>query len=537
MNGLEYNPKNDIDAVDQDILASTFNSGGYVLDFTDATFAQFTIKSVGVSIQEKYHASKGRSLALFTQLGEISKVIKLYRDLIRYYETKWPHEISQKSDRAERILSLKKILDKYNTSEVKVDIVPGLIIETPLFCYKVKKQLREGGNSLVYAVENNDTGKIFVAKVIKKELLAQSEKLKRFKQEIMFLQANSNSNLVRIIDSGRLSDGRLFYLMEKAEGTLRDVINRVKRPDYEELIKVISGILDGVSFLHKHSVIHRDLKPENILMFGDIPVVADVGIAHFSADDLVTTIKTRDDSRMANFRYAAPEQCSGEMATTTASDVYALALIIHEVITGEFLRGTNPKRIISYWPQLSNWDSILDKARSNSPSLRPQTAGELKDLLFKGIAGKMSISEAIEIVKTTQKQQFVRRTEKTEGVVSFDFVKNDGRYIIDVEGRVFRTHWSRRGGDSVYVIKAEGNIGFNDQLAELPSEISSVEDYDWTTDHTRAVYINEILVFQNQSGDLLAVQVLDVKDVERGAKVNCLSLAYRLLDAARFQLS
>lgn len=127
MNSLENSRKNDIDAVDQDILASAFNSNGYVLDFTDATFAQFTIKSVGVSVQNKYGGSKARSLARFTCSEETNKVVKLYQDLIRYFEVKWADEVAEGSERATRILALKQILAKYEAPGSSIKTSPTLL--------------------------------------------------------------------------------------------------------------------------------------------------------------------------------------------------------------------------------------------------------------------------------------------------------------------------------------------------------------------------------------------------------------------------
>lgn len=109
----EHNDVNEIDPIDQDILSAAFNSNGYVLDFTDATFANFTIKSIGISVQDKYKLSKARSLAKFTCEGETAKVIKLYSDLIKYFEAKWADEVEERTERANRILGLKPILAKY----------------------------------------------------------------------------------------------------------------------------------------------------------------------------------------------------------------------------------------------------------------------------------------------------------------------------------------------------------------------------------------------------------------------------------------
>ena len=141
------NKANTIDSIDQDILSAAFNSNGYVLDFTDATFANFTIKSVGISVQEKYKLSKARSLAKFTCEGETAKVIKLYSDLVKYFETKWANEVEEKTERASRILALKPILIKYTERGCLRPYVPAIERSISLYVRKLaERAVRDIGN-------------------------------------------------------------------------------------------------------------------------------------------------------------------------------------------------------------------------------------------------------------------------------------------------------------------------------------------------------------------------------------------------------
>ena len=111
MNSLRLNV--DIDCVDKGILASFFNDGGYVLDFTTEGLDRFSVDSVGVPICAVYKLSKGKSLATFVNVGEKKKVLKLFDDLIRYYEDKWSEELQQDAVKRRQLEKLKQVLDKY----------------------------------------------------------------------------------------------------------------------------------------------------------------------------------------------------------------------------------------------------------------------------------------------------------------------------------------------------------------------------------------------------------------------------------------
>ena len=119
--------ENEIDFVDKTRLASAFNEGGYVLDFSDATFDQFTVNSIGVAVKAEYNLSKAKSLAQFVHHGEAEKVLKLFNDLVRYFEGKYESEILEKTDRAIRILALKPLLAKYGSVQIVNASIPKLI--------------------------------------------------------------------------------------------------------------------------------------------------------------------------------------------------------------------------------------------------------------------------------------------------------------------------------------------------------------------------------------------------------------------------
>jgi len=140
---------NKIDLVDKGVLSSFFNDGGYVLDFTTEKFDQFTSQSSGIALCAYYRQSKGKSLAAFTTYGEIAKVVKLYDDLIRYYEFNFAAQFQDDLSRTKQLEQLKAILNKYRGDGVSLSSVPA--IKNVTYAY-----IREMSERAQKDIENGD---------------------------------------------------------------------------------------------------------------------------------------------------------------------------------------------------------------------------------------------------------------------------------------------------------------------------------------------------------------------------------------------
>lgn len=105
--------RNAIDFIDLDVLNANFNSNGSVLGLTDRAFNDLTDDSIGIRVQFVCQLSKGKSLAEFSRYGEISKVVKLYTDLLRYYESKGDERITDTVD----VEKVRAVIEKYYASE------------------------------------------------------------------------------------------------------------------------------------------------------------------------------------------------------------------------------------------------------------------------------------------------------------------------------------------------------------------------------------------------------------------------------------
>jgi hypothetical protein len=257
---------------------------------------------------------------------------------------------------------------------------------TALDSYALGECLGEGGSGRVFEATDED-GNIFALKYLKPEVRSKL-KARRFKNEMGFCMKSNHRNLVRVLDHGLtlMSEVEVpFYVMPLYQKTLRTVMREESEP--RKLLSIFQQILDGVSAAHAQGIWHRDLKPENILYdpTTEQVVVSDFGVAHFQEELLHTFVETRPGERLANFRYAAPEQVSDGPVDHRA-DIYALGLILYELLTGELLRGTGHRTIASSSPGLACLDPLIEKMTRQRPSERHPSTNEVQDELLNCIA-------------------------------------------------------------------------------------------------------------------------------------------------------
>ena len=249
---------------------------------------------------------------------------------------------------------------------------------TPLHVYTQRGVIGEGGSGRVLRMVDED-GVEHALKHLKANS-ASVQKSKRFRNELNFGANNTHPNIIRVTDRGLAEIDGIevpFYVMPVYHQTLRALLDGNTAPD--KLISIFLQILNGVEEAHSQQIWHRDLKPENILLnsTSDVAVVSDFGIAHFSEELLHTEIQTRPQDRLANFRYAAPEQRSGLVADGRA-DIYALGVILYEMLTKQLFQGSNLKKIASVHPHLAYLDSVVDKMTTQSPEDRLSTIAEVR---------------------------------------------------------------------------------------------------------------------------------------------------------------
>lgn len=250
--------------------------------------------------------------------------------------------------------------------------------------YVLGATLGEGGAGRVFAARDESDSPCAV-KVLAPERIT-TERRRRFKNEIMFGVRNDHPNVVRILDHG-VTDIKgtpcPFYVMPLFHGSLRNHMQQLDDP--VRTLKAFDQILSGVEAAHLLGVVHRDLKPENVLVDSkaDLLVVADFGIADFTAEDLYTAVETKDGTRLANFEYAAPEQRTRGTGVSSLADIFSLGLILNEVFTGRVPHGTSYKTVAEVSAEYAWIDTLVTEMISQDPARRPATVDHVKQGLVR----------------------------------------------------------------------------------------------------------------------------------------------------------
>jgi serine/threonine-protein kinase len=199
--------------------------------------------------------------------------------------------------------------------------------------YRLEGELGQGGMATVYLAEDLRHRRRVAIKVLKPELAAVLG-ADRFVQEITTTAQLQHPHILPLFDSGT-ADGFLYYVMPYIQGeTLRNKLDREHQFGVEEAVKIATDVADALDYAHRHGVIHRDIKPENILLHDGRPMVADFGIA-LALSAAAGGRMTETGLSLGTPHYMSPEQATAEKDITARSDVYSLASVLYEMLTGQ----------------------------------------------------------------------------------------------------------------------------------------------------------------------------------------------------------
>ena len=204
-----------------------------------------------------------------------------------------------------------------------------------LGAYRILDRIGHGGMGDIYMAERGDDQyrQRVAIKLIK--LGMDSDLLvARFRQERQILANLDHPSIARLLDGGTLEDGRPYLVMEHIDGEPIDRYCRRLGLSIPQRLELFRQVCDAVQYAHRNLVIHRDLKPSNILVTaGGTPKLLDFGTAKLLEGSDEEAPATRTGLRLLTPAYASPEQLKGE-TITTASDIYALGVVLYELLTG-----------------------------------------------------------------------------------------------------------------------------------------------------------------------------------------------------------
>ena len=206
--------------------------------------------------------------------------------------------------------------------------------------YTILDELHRGGQGVVYRARQIATHRTVAVKVLLTGTFATSKQRRRFEREIELVAGLRHPNIVTVYDSGVTEDARHWFAMEYLDGDRLDEYIAARELTLAEKLRLFARICGAVSHAHQHGVIHRDLKPANIIVGDDDALhVLDFGLAkpvNAEIDREKSTVTT-EGSFLGTLAYASPEQTTGDpSAIDVRSDVYALGVILYEMLTGEY---------------------------------------------------------------------------------------------------------------------------------------------------------------------------------------------------------
>jgi tetratricopeptide (TPR) repeat protein len=203
--------------------------------------------------------------------------------------------------------------------------------------YEVIRVLGKGGMGTVYLARRADQSyqQEVAIKLMHPGFGPTQRMLLRFSAERQILANLNHPNISLLLDGGLTEEGLPYLVMEYVNGVRIDEYCRQNRISVEDRLNLFRMVCSAVEFAHKNLVIHRDIKPGNILVTPEgVPKLLDFGIAKLLDSEAREFTLTQTGDRLMTPEYASPEQMLGGQITT-ATDVYALGILLYELLAGK----------------------------------------------------------------------------------------------------------------------------------------------------------------------------------------------------------
>jgi len=309
------------------------------------------------------------------------------------------------ADVLERLLEEHRSLAKGGFLECNPPVATnaGLLAGQAIGPYRLMSPIGEGGMGRVWLAERSDGHfeRRVAIKFLRFSVSAQGG-AERFRREGRILGRLADPHIAELIDAGLSPNGEPYLVLEHVEGEQIDQYCDKRRLDVEGRIRIFLDVLSAVAQAHANLIVHRDLKPSNVLVRTDGQVkLLDFGIAKLLGEDenspAMTTL-TQPGGGALTPQYAAPEQVTGA-AITTATDVYALGVLLYLLLTGHHPAGRGPhsaadlvKAIVESEPRRASevvmeaGETAVAEKRGTTPErLRHELRGDLDTIFGKAL--------------------------------------------------------------------------------------------------------------------------------------------------------
>ena len=348
------------------------------------------------------------------------------------------------------------------------DVVPG---------FRVEAMLGRGGMGVVFRARQLDLDRDVAIKFIA-ERADDPAFGERFEREARTMARLSHPNIVTVHSHGRTADGHGFIVMEYvAGGDLAQLIAAGRIPEPVAL-SLVEQVCSALAYAHEQGCVHRDIKPGNILVDTQGRVkVADFGLAKLLGQDAAATFAlTVTGLGVGTPLYAAPEQTKPGASVDHRADIYALGVMLYEMLTGEVPRGVFQSPSAKSGT-LVRWDRVIVRAMDAQPERRYASTAELgrelvvirRELALRGhplrwwkwaalaalvlalaLAGPLLRPVDFTIARTGSEIVFTDKSGRS-GVLAVS-EPEPGRIQFSAADRTFRTGWgSRTAGGSTSI--------------------------------------------------------------------------------------
>ena len=263
------------------------------------------------------------------------------------------------------------VLPTYPTPEELTRLMPG--------GYAFDHLVGLGGMGAVYLGRQINLGRQVAIKVMKRGHGADYGYEERFRREGQAMAQLNHPNIVSIYDSGFIGKDFLFFVMEYVEGTdLYQIIN-AGQMTADLALRIIGPLCDALEYAHSRGIVHRDIKPANIMLSKDGRVkVADFGLA--KRLDQPSSFITQTNMALGTADYAAPEQHDALPDIDHRADIYAVGVLLYQMLTGTMPRGAwqSPSAHAGTDPRL---DGVVVRALMQDRNQRYQSVGDLRNAI------------------------------------------------------------------------------------------------------------------------------------------------------------
>ena len=245
-----------------------------------------------------------------------------------------------------------------------------------------------GGMGSVYRARQRGLDRTVALKILPLEVSSDRSFAERFAREARLLARLSHPNIITVFDLGQ-SGPYFYFLMEFVDGANLRQLLESRQLDSHSALAFMPQICEALEYAHQEGVVHRDIKPENILIDKKGRVkVADFGLSKLLRPDRPEVQITQSSQVLGTFHYIAPEQFGQGLPVDERVDVYALGVVLYEMLTGELPIGRyelpSQKAAVD-----RRFDALVLRALERNPNRRYQQVSEIR-LEVEAITGMVS---------------------------------------------------------------------------------------------------------------------------------------------------